>query len=72
MDEKGYVRVTDLGVARQYRVNNSCDTSGTPGYMAPEVLCRQNHTFSVDHFAMGVIAYELMLRRRPYHGRSRR
>lgn len=72
LDDKGYVRITDLGVARTFRPNNSIDTSGTPGYMAPEVLCRQNHTFSVDHFAMGVIAYELMLRKRPYYGRNRK
>lgn len=72
LDDKGYVRITDLGVARGWRVNNSADTSGTPGYMAPEVLCRQNHTFSVDHFATGVIGYELMLRRRPYFGRNRK
>lgn len=72
LDEKGYVRITDLGVARSFRPNNSADTSGTPGYMAPEVLCRQNHTFSVDHFAMGIIAYELMLRKRPYYGRNRK
>jgi serine/threonine protein kinase len=64
--------VTDLGVARVLRTQNSSDTSGTPGYMAPEVLCRQNHTFSVDHFAVGVIGYEMMLRRRPYFGRSRK
>ncbi len=72
MDELGYVRVTDLGIARVLRPNNSQDTSGTPGYMAPEVLCRQNHTFSVDYFAVGVIAYELMLRKRPYTGRNRK
>ena len=35
LDEKGYARITDLGVARKWRDNNSCDTSGTPGYMAP-------------------------------------
>ena len=72
IDENGYVRITDLGISRQFRPNNASDTSGTPGYMAPEVLCRQNHTYSVDHFALGVIAYELMLRSRPYYGRSRR
>ena len=36
------------------------------------MLCRQNHTKSVDHFATGVIAYELMLRKRPYFGRNRK
>ncbi|CAD8095845.1 unnamed protein product [Paramecium sonneborni] len=50
---------------------NSSDTSGTPGYMAPEVMYRQNHTYAVDYYALGVIAYEFMLGRRPYVGRSR-
>lgn len=63
MDSKGYVRLTDLGIARIWQPENSQDTSGTPGYMAPEVMCRQNHTQSVDYFALGVIAYEFMLGR---------
>ena len=29
----GYVRITDLGIARVWRPENSSDTSGTPGYM---------------------------------------
>ena len=29
----GYVRITDLGIARVWRPDNSSDTSGTPGYM---------------------------------------
>ena len=40
--------------------------------MAPEVLCRQNHSYEADYFAVGVIAYEMMLRKRPYYGRSRK
>lgn len=40
VDNKGYVRLTDLGIARIWKAENSCDTSGTPGYMAPEVMCR--------------------------------
>lgn len=41
--------------------NNSEDTSGTPGYMSPEVICKMNHSYPVDYFALGVIAYELMM-----------
>lgn len=40
LDTDGYVKVTDLGVARIWKPENSEDTSGTPGYMAPEVMCR--------------------------------
>ena len=40
--------------------------------MAPEVLCGQEHTTSVDYFALGVIAFELMNGYRPYQGKSRK
>lgn len=32
-DEKGYLHLTDFGIARIWNPNNSQDTSGTPGYM---------------------------------------
>jgi serine/threonine protein kinase len=38
LDEKGYVRITDMGIARIWTTENSSETSGTPGYMAPEVM----------------------------------
>jgi len=72
LEEDGYLRITDFGIARVWREDNSADTSGTPGYMAPEVMCRQKHTVSVDYFAVGVMAYECMFGRRPYVGKSRK
>jgi len=39
-DDQGYLRVTDFGIARIWNPENSKETSGTPGYMAPEVMCR--------------------------------
>lgn len=39
-DCKGYLRITDLGIARIQKPDNAGETSGTPGYMAPEVLMR--------------------------------
>ena len=72
LDNRGYVRLTDFGVARVWRADNAQDTSGTPGYMAPEVMCRQNHGVAADYFAVGVMAYEFMTGRRPYLGRNRK
>ena len=72
LDEKGYVRITDFGVAKKNLKDNSSETSGTPGYMAPEVLCALNHSFQVDFFALGVIIFEFMNGYRPYLGRNRK
>ncbi|EAR94850.2 Serine/Threonine kinase domain protein (macronuclear) [Tetrahymena thermophila SB210] len=65
-EDDGYLRVTDLGISKKFRPNNNVDISGTPGYIAPEVLCRQNHNYAVDYYAVGVICYELMLTKKPY------
>lgn len=35
-------------------------------------MYHQNHGIAVDYFALGVIAYEFMLGRRPYNGKSRK
>lgn len=71
-DAEGYLRLTDFGIARYWTPDNAQETSGTPGYMAPEVMCRQNHGVAADYFAVGVIAFECMNGRRPYIGKSRR
>jgi serine/threonine protein kinase len=36
MENNGYVRITDLGIARIWSPENSQDTSGTPGYMGKQ------------------------------------
>lgn len=35
-------------------------------------MCRKEHSFGVDYFALGVIAYEFMLGKRPYLGKDRK
>ena len=70
-DQNGYLRITDFGIAKHYVVNNKKDTSGTVGYLAPEVLCNVNHNFSIDYYAVGIITYELMYGHRPYLGKNK-
>lgn len=73
LDSKGYIRITDFGIARKLSgEDNSHDTSGTPGYMAPEVHNKKSHDHCVDYFALGVVAYEFMTGKRPYLGRDRK
>lgn len=40
--------------------------------MAPEVLTYENYSYTADYYAIGVIAYELYIGRRPMIGRDRK
>ena len=70
-DNKGYLLITDFGIAKRYTINNKKDTSGTVGYLAPEVLCNVNHGFSIDYYSVGITTYELIFGHRPYLGKSK-
>ena len=72
LDENGYLCITDFGIAKENMPDNSSETSGTPGYMSPEVMREKNHSFPVDFFAIGVIGFEFMMGKRPYYGKNRR
>jgi serine/threonine protein kinase len=61
-DSDGYLYLTDLGIAKICNPENPVkDSSGTPGYMAPEVLHHMDNDFICDYYAIGVIVHELMI-----------
>ncbi len=62
------MKINDFGISKYYKEKNSKENGGTQGYIAPEVLFNQNHSYTADYFAIGVIGYELMLGYRPYTG----
>ena len=71
LDSKGYALLGDFKLTRDISAVNFHDASGTPGYMAPEIILNQNHGCASDLFSLGVIAYELMLGHIPYKASSR-
>ena len=66
LDEKGYIKLTDFGISREMDRLIPGESSGTPGYMAPEVMCGKPHNIDSDYYCMGIMAYELMKGVRPY------
>jgi serine/threonine protein kinase len=63
-DSRGYVYLTDMGIAKIYNPDKELiDSSGTPGYMAPEVITNKDHSFCADYFAVGIILHELMMQK---------
>ena len=62
-----------MGIAKLYRKDKTIvDSSGTPGYMSPEVIINQPHDLCSDFFAIGVMLHEFMFCKRPYVGKSRK
>ena len=73
-DKKGYVHIGDFGIAKELRNESEekiIDASGSPGYMSPETIFDQKHSYASDFFSLGVICYEMMLKKRPYKGKNR-
>lgn len=77
----GQVKVLDFGVAKRLpRADDGVTTetldpttgglSGTPAYMAPEVLLEQEPDGRADIFSLGVVFYEALTGRHPFRAGS--
>jgi beta-adrenergic-receptor kinase len=66
MDEEGYTKISDLGLACKVGRSGLSGTCGTRGYWAPEMLRRdaqdkrERYNVSVDWFSFGCCVYEFM------------
>jgi len=72
IDEAGYIKLTDFGVSRVKVTKNENDTSGTPAYMAPEILFKSGHSFQCDIYSLGVTLYECIFKKWPYRGSKKK
>jgi tetratricopeptide (TPR) repeat protein len=64
------VKIIDFGVAHLVSTGSKTSLKGTLFYMAPEQLQMQQPSPLSDQFALGVVCYETLTRRRPFQGNS--
>jgi len=67
---KEVVKLGDFGVARTKENQNPFERAGSPFYMAPELFRGQPGSPASDAYSLGILAYELLLGRRPFYGES--
>jgi serine/threonine protein kinase len=67
------VKIVDFGIARLVtgvRESEDRSISGTPEYMAPEVISGAPPSFASDVYAVGIILYELLAAQTPFFAGS--
>lgn len=66
-DEHSPIVIADFGIARHLEPDEEITSmAGSYGYAAPEVLLGKPHSFAVDMWSIGVIAYTLLCGYSPF------
>jgi serine/threonine protein kinase len=68
VDNEGVVKIIDFGLTVPYTPDfcKPGNRTGTPNYLAPELIKRTTTDHRVDLFALGVTAYEMFTRQLPW------
>jgi len=68
--QTGVIKLMDFGVARtpDVTLTQAGTTVGTPNYMSPEQLQGSRVGPSSDLYSFGVVVYQLLSQRMPFHG----
>jgi NIMA (never in mitosis gene a)-related kinase len=66
------IKLGDFGISRILMGTSEYATTfaGTPYYMSPEVLKRENYNSKSDIWSLGVVLYELCCLQHAFHGKS--
>jgi len=66
----GHIRITDFGLAKASK-SRQYSFCGTPEYIAPEILTKSGHSFSVDWWCLGCLIYEMLVGNPPYQNKNK-
>lgn len=74
LDSAGHVKLGDFGLAKahiRHPYEGAKSRVGTPEYMAPEVIKKMGHGFTVDYWGLGMVTYEMMTGLPPWYTEDR-
>lgn len=70
IDEKGYMKLIDFGTAAEIK-DFTTTITGTPHYIAPEVLLGRGYGYSADYWSIGITAFEVFYNFYPFGNKAK-
>ena len=68
LDQFGYIKIADFGLSKPNVPLDHLSYSfcGSPEYMAPEMLLKIGHSYTVDFYCLGALLYEMVFGIAPF------
>ena len=71
IDNKDQIKICDFGISRPLPNKKMSEQSGTPAFMAPEIIAGEGYEgFGSDVWSLGVVFYCLVAGTLPFRGNS--
>ena len=72
LTSSGHIKLADFGMCKENISEDNLTKTfcGTPNFIAPEIIREESYSCSVDWWTLGVLTFEMLLGRTPFHGRD--
>ena len=72
LTSSGHTKLADFGMCKENISNENLTKTfcGTPNFIAPEIIREESYGFSADWWTLGILTYEMLLGRDPFHARD--
>lgn len=68
ISKDGHLKLVDFGLSKDISETNSTKTfCGTSDFLAPEVIILKPYSYEVDWWTLGILLYELLFNKNPFH-----